>query len=342
MATLFVAAFISCNMAIPYFLRRGDDILQPSLIAVALLVALMMPGAASGQDYPSRPIRIITAAAGGGSDFTSRVIAQGITGALGQPVIVDNRTAILAAEAVSKAPPDGYSLLVTGTSFWVGPLLQKVPYDAVRDFLPVVQIAREVNIVAVHPSVPARSIRELIALAKARPGELNNAWTVAGSSNHLSGELFKAMAGVNIVGIAYKGSAAGLTALISGEVQLAINDSGIVAPHVKSGKLRALAVTSAEPSALVPGLPTVAASGLPGYEAVSMTGLWAPGKTPATIVNRLNQEIVRFVRTPEAKEKFLGNGAETVGSSPEQFASAITADIAKWGKVIKDAGIKVQ
>jgi len=296
----------------------------------------------SGQEYPSKSIRIVTAAAGGGSDFTSRVVAQGISGPLGQPVIVDNRTAILAAEAVLKAPPDGYTLLVTGTSFWVGPLLQKAPYDAVRDFAAVVQIAREINLVAVHPSVPAKSVKELIALAKARPGELNYALTVVGSSNHLSAELFKSMAGVNIVGIAYKGSAAGITALISGEVQLSINDAGLVSPHVKSGRLRALAVTSAEPSALVPTLPTVAASGLPGYEAVSMTGLWAPAKTPGTILNRLNQEIVRFLRTAEAKEKFLNNGAETVGSSPEQFASTIISDIAKWGKVIKDAGIKVQ
>ena len=178
-------------------------------------------------------------------------------------------------------------------------------------------------------------------MAKARPGELNYASGATGGSTHLAAELFKSMAGVNIVHVPYKGSAPAITALISGEVQLTITDVGLVAPHVKSGKLRALAVTSAEPSALVPGLPTVAASGLPGYEAVGMTGILAPAKTPAAIINRLNQEIVRVLNMPEVKEQFFNAGVEVVGSSPEQFAATIKSEIAKLGKVIKDAGIKV-
>ena len=308
-----------------------------------LSVGMMVPGAGmvSSQDYPNKPIRIVTAAAGGGSDFTARLIAQGISGPLGQPVIVDNRTAIQASEAGSKAPPDGYTLLVAGGVLWTTPLLQKTPYD-VSDFSPLSLLVREVSVVAVHPSVPAKSIKEFIALAKTRPGELNYGSGATGGLTHLAVELFNSMAGIKTVRVAYKGIAPTITAVVSGEVQMTINDAGAIAPHVKSGKLRTLAVTSAEPSALAPGLPTVAASGLPGYEATGMTGIFAPTKTPGAIVSRLNQEIVRFLNRAEVKERFLSAGAEVVASSPEQFSATIKFDIAKWGKVIKDAGIKTE
>ena len=301
-------------------------------------------GVVSGQDYPNKPIRIVTAAAGGGSDFMARQVAQGISGPLGQPVIVENRGGgIIPVDYVSKAPPDGYTLLVQGAVAWVAPLLlRKAPYDMVRDFSPISLLVKEVYLVAVHPSLPVKSVRELIALAKTRPGELNYSSSIAGGSGHLAGELFRSMAGVNIVHVPYKGTAASITALISGEVQLTITDAGLMTPHVKSGKLRALAVTSAEPSALVPGLPTEAASGLPGYEAVGRTGIWAPAKTPAAIIERLNQEIVRVLNLPDVKERFFNAGVEPVGSSPEQFAAIVKADIAKLGKLIKDAGIKVE
>ena len=301
-------------------------------------------GVVSGQDYPNKPIRIVTAAAGGGSDFMARQVAQGISGPLGQPVIGENRGGgIIPVDYVSKAPPDGYTLLVQGAVAWVAPLLlRKAPYDMVRDFSPLSLLVKEVYLVAVHPSLPVKSVRELIALAKTRPGELNYSSSIAGGSGHLAGELFRSMAGVNIVHVPYKGTAASITALISGEVQLTITDAGLMTPHVKSGKLRALAVTSAEPSALVPGLPTAAASGLPGYEAVGRTGIWAPAKTPAAIIERLNQEIVRVLNLPDVKERFFNAGVEPVGSSPEQFAAIVKADIAKLGKLIKDAGIKVE
>ena len=307
-----------------------------STISIGLMV--LGAGAVSAQDFPTKPIRIITGGVGGGNDFTARQLAQGITGSLGQPVIVDNRTGFLATEAVSKAPPDGYTLIVIGNALWVRPLLEKVPHD-VRDFSPITLTERTVNIVAVHPSLPVKSIKELIALAKARPGELNYGSSAPGSSNHLAGELFRSMAGVKLVNVPYKSSPPVITALIGGEVQLAIIDVGLVVPHVKTGKLRALAVTSTEPSALAPGLPTVAASGLPGYESVSMVGVLAPTKTPAAIINRLNQEMVRVLNMPEVKERFLNVGIEVATSSPEQFAATIKSDIAKWGKVIKDAGI---
>ena len=317
--------------------------LQLRFLAGILSAGPMVLGAGGvyGQDYPNRPVRIVTAAAGGGSDFVARQVAQGISGPLGQPVIVDNRgSGVVQYEFLSKAPPDGYGLVVTGSAFYLFPLLNKVPYDVVNDFSPLSLLVREVFVVAVHPSLPAKSIKELITLAKARPGELNYASTVAGGPAHLAAELFKSMAGVNIVNVAYKGNAAGNTALISGEVQLQITDSGEIMPHVKSGRMRALAVTSAQPSALVPGLPTVAASGLPGYEMNSMTGIYAPGKTPAAIINRLNQEIVRALNRADVKERFLNVGVEVVASSPEQFAATIKSEIAKWGKVMRDAGIK--
>jgi len=298
-------------------------------------------GAVSGQDYPNKPIRILTSAAGGGSDFTARQIAQGISGPLGQPVIVDNRGGgIIAAEVVSKAPPDGYALTVQGAALWIVPFLQKAPYE-VGDFSPIVQTERIVFIVAVHPSMPVKSVKELIALAKARAGELNYASVSIGGSTHLAVELFKSMAGINIVHIPYKGAATAVPALLSGDVQLMIFDTGVLGPHVKLGKLRGLAVTSGQPSALFPALPTVTASGLPGYETVGMTGLFAPVKTPAAIIDRLNQEIVRALNRPEVKERFLSAGLEIVGNSPEQFAATMKSDMAKMGKVIKDSGIKV-
>ena len=312
-------------------------------VAGMLLIGLAaLPGGVFGQTFPNKPIRIITSGVGGGGDFTARLIAQGISVTLGQPVIVDNRgSGFLPGEVAYKAPPDGYTLLVQGGVAWVYPLLRKAPYDAVRDFSPISLLERTVFIVSVNPSVPAKSVSELIALAKARPGELNFGSGSVGSTNHLAVELFASMAGINIVHVPSKGAALAITAQIGGETQLTIFDSGLVLPHVKSGKLRALAVTSAEATALAPGLPTVAASGLPGYEATGMTGMWAPAKTPAAIISRLNQEVVRALNRPDVKERFLNAGVETVGTSPEQFAAIIKSDIARLSKLIKDAGIKL-
>ena len=299
------------------------------------------PATGAGQGFPSRPVRIVAGAPGSGSDFVSRIVAQGIAGPLGQPVVIDNRIAVASAELVSKAPPDGYTLLVQGASLWIVGLLQKMTYDVLTDFSPVTIINREVLVLAVHPSLPAKSVKELIALAKSKPGALNYASGSIGGPAQLGVELLKSMSGTDIVGVPYKGSAAGITAVISGEVQLTVYDAGLVMPHVKAGKLRALAATSAEPSALAPGLPTVAASGLPGYELVGRTGVWAPAKTSPAIISRLNQEIVRLLQQPDVKAKFLASGAEAVGSTPEQFSATVKVELAKWRKVIKDANIKV-
>ena len=305
---------------------------------------LMMVGAelVSGQDYPSKPVRIVTSGVGGGNDFIARLIAQGIGGgSLGQPVIVDNRASgSIPGEVVFKSPPDGYTLLVIGSSFLITPLLQNVPYDPVRDFLPITLISTSPNVVVVHPSLPVKSLKELIALAKAKPGELNYASTAPGSGSHLAAELFKAVASIDIMRINYKSTGAALINLIGGEVHLMFPSASSASTHVKSGKLKALAVTSAKPSALAPGLPTAAASGLSGYEVVSLDLMFAPAKTPAAIINRLNQEVVRTVNTANTKQAFFDAGLETLGSSPEEAAAAIRSETTLWGKVIKDAGIR--
>jgi tripartite-type tricarboxylate transporter receptor subunit TctC len=315
---------------------------KPHLAAWMFAAGVAIPGAGavSAQNYPTKPVRIVTAAAGGSPDFVSRVIAQGISGPLGQQVIVDNRSSgIIPAEIVARAPPDGHTLLVTSNVLWIVTLMQKASYDPVQDFSPIAMTNMAPAVLVVHPSVPAKSVKELIALAKARPGELNYSSSTNGTASHLAGELFKAMAGVNMVRIAYKGAGLAINDLISGQVQLTFVTATSVMPHVKSGRLRAVAVTSARPFALFPELPTVAASGLPGYEATSVGCVLAPAKTPEAIVNRLNQEIVRFLRTNEAKEKFFSSGSEVVGGSPEQLAAAMKTEMTRMGKVIKDAGI---
>ena len=298
-------------------------------------------GAAFGQNFPNKPIRVFTGSAGGSNDLIARLIAQGISGQLGQPVIVENKSSLVSADTVANASPDGHSLLLSGSTVWLLPFLQKTPYDPVKDFSSVTLLSTQPNILVVHPSLPVKSVRELIALAKAKPGELNYASASIASSSHLAAELFKAMAEIDIVHIPYKGSGAATIGLIGGHVQLTFAAPGSVASQVKSGKLRAVAVTSAKPSALLPGTPTVAAT-VPGYESVAMTGIFAPAGTPAAIINRLNQEVVRLFNQGDVKAKFLDAGLDPVGSSPEQLTAAMKSDMARMGKVIKDAGIRAE
>jgi tripartite-type tricarboxylate transporter receptor subunit TctC len=311
-------------------------------VAWMFSIGMMVLGAGVvfGQNYPNKPIRIVASAAGGSGDFAARLIAQGLSGVLSQQVVVDNRGGVIPGEIVSKAPPDGYTLLIDAASFWIGPLLQETPYDPVKDFAPVTLTDSAPNVLVVNPSLPVKSVKELIALAKARPGELNYGSSSTGSTPHLAAELFNMMAGVKIVRVPFKGSGPAVISLLGGQVQLMFATAGSVAPHVKSGRLRALAVASLQPSALAPGLPTIAASGVPGYEAVAFEGMFAPAKTPVAIIDRLNQEIVRVLNRAEVKERFFNAGVETVGSTPEEFAAAIKSNVAKWGKLIKDAGIR--
>ena len=302
---------------------------------------LLGTAAVSAQEYPTKPIRIVTGGIGGAADFAARLIAQGLSGSFSHPAVVENRGGIIPMESVAKAPPDGHTLLLHGSTIWLAPLLQaRVPYDPQKDFSPISLTSTSPNILVVHPSLPVKNVRQLIALAKAKPGMLNYASAGLGGSSHLAAALFNAMADVNIVGIMYKGSSAALTDLISGEVQLTFNALPPTIPHIKTGRLKGLAVTSAQPSALLPDFPTIAASGVPGYEAVSIIGILAPAKTPAAIVNLLNQNIVRTLKRTDVKEKFFNTGVQTVGSSPEQFALGIKYEMAKWAKVFKAAGIR--
>ena len=317
-----------------------------SSIAALLCLGLAASGAgvAWSQDNTNRPIRLVAGEAGSNADLAARVIAQKAADKLGQPVIVDNRggSTSIAALVVSKAAPDGNTLFVTGNSFWLLPFLQEAPFDPAKDFLPVTMTNTSPNILVLNPSVQAATVKDLIALAKAKPGALNYGSGLTGAINHLAAELFNAMAGVRIVHIPYKGSATAVTALIGGEVTLIFSAAAATAPHVKSGRLKALAVTSAQPSALAPGLPTVAASGLPGYEALALIAVFAPAKTPAAQINRLNQEFVRALNEADSKERFFNAGMEVIGNSPEQTAAMVGVEMSKWGKVIKDAGIRVE
>jgi len=297
-------------------------------------------GVVSGQDFPTKPIRIVSAEPGGGNDFAARVVAQGL-GSLGQPVIVENRPGgVIPGAIVAKAAPDGYTLLAYGVALWMAPFLNNdIPYNPVRDFAPVTLVANSPSVLVVYPAVAAKSAKELIALAKANPGQLNYASTSTGSPAHLAGELFKFLAGVDIVRISYKGAAAGLIDVMSGRVHLQFGTATASTPHMKSGKLRALAVTSAKPTAVFPGLPTLAST-LPGYEAGSIYGVFVPARTPATIVARLNREIVRHLHTEEVKERFLSVGVDVVGSPASELAAAIRSDMERLGKMIKDTGIR--
>lgn len=295
------------------------------------------------QTYPSRPVRLVTAAASGGNDFAARIIAHGLTERFGQQVIVDNRGgAHVPANVVAKAAPDGYTILVQNNTIWVAPLLEKTAYDHFRELAPISLTGRAPNVLVVHPSLPVGSVQELIAAAKAAPGTINYASGVVGSSNHVAAELFKAMARVDLVRIGYKGSGPALIDVMAGQVKLIFATTTSSMGHVKSGKLKALAITSAQRSELAPGLPTIGESGVPGYVAEAIYGVWAPAKTPSAIQKRLHQEIVQVLTTPQVKERFVTTGAEVVASTPEVFAAEIKAESARLEQAFRSAGIKAE
>ena len=308
-----------------------------SLLFVTLLLAA---SAAWSQDFPNRPVRIVTSEAGGGNDFQARIVAKGLSAALGQQVIVENRpSGVIPGDIVSKAQPNGYTLLLYNNTLWTGPLMQSTPYDPVKDLAPIAGVASGPNVLVVNTSLPVKSVAELVALAKARPGGLNYASSGTGASNHLAAELFKFMTGVDIVRIGYKGAGQALNDLIAGQVQVMFPTAGAAAPHVKSGRVKGLAVTSAEPSPLMPGLPAVAASGLPGYESIAIYGVFAPARTPRGLIARLNAEILRVLALPDVKALFFNAGMEIMGGSPEQLAVTVKSEMARMDKVIKAAGI---
>jgi tripartite-type tricarboxylate transporter receptor subunit TctC len=328
--------------------RQGHDAMGKApnaqlLVSLGLGALLAVaPQASSAQAYPEKPVRLVTAAPGAAGDFVSRMIAPGLSEKWGQQVLVDNRggSAVIPIELVAKAPPDGYTLLVFGSALWHLPFLQSVSYNATADFAPVTLAATTPLILVVHPSLPVKTVKELVALAKHRPGQLNYSSGIAGSATHLPAELFKSMAGVDIVRVAYKGGAPALNALLGGETQVMFATASGGGPHVKTGRLRALAVTSAQRSALFPDLPTVAETGLPGYEAASTMCVFAPAATPPALVQRISQDIVQTLTRSETKERFFKSGSEVVASTPQELAAAMKADMATMGKLIKEAGIR--
>jgi len=309
-------------------------------LAVCLLAGLAFEIAAPAyaQNYPVKSIRIVTSPAGGGNDFVARLVARALAGPLGQKIVVDNRATILIADIVREAPPDGYTLLITGSAHWIGPLVRKVTYDPVRDFAPITMVDRAPSILVVHPSMPLKSVKQLIALAKARPGEMNFAVGGPGSSGHLGALLFKHMAGVNIVSIPYKGTSPALVAVMSGEVQGMFGSPGSVAPHVAAGRLRALAVASLKPSRLAPGLPTVAQAGLPDFQSEALHALFAPAGTPAAAIALLNREVGNYLRSPKAQEIFLKAGVEPSPGTPEELSATMKSEVARIGAVLKASG----
>ena len=315
------------------FMMRKFTCLSP--IALAILLA----APASAQHYPSKLIRIVTASPGSTNDWGARLIAQEMTKGLGQQVIVENRGG-LAVEYMTKQPADGYTLMFYGNTVWLLPFLRdNVGYDPLRDLAPVSLAIISPIIVVVHPSMPVRSVKDLIALAKSKPGQLNYAAGTIGASPHLATELFKAMTGTDLVRIPYKGTGPSVVALVAGEAHLMFSGLGSVAMHMKTGRLRAIAVATSKRSSLVPDLPTVAST-VPGYEALSIIGMFAPAKTPPAIIHQLQQEIARGLNKPEVKELFMNAGVEVVASTADEFSTVIKSEMSRLGKVIKEAGIR--
>jgi tripartite-type tricarboxylate transporter receptor subunit TctC len=297
--------------------------------------------------YPSKPIKIIVPyVAGGPSDLFARAVGQLLTEAWSQPVVIENRPGAsgnVGVLAAVRSPADGHTLTTVSIAFAVSPAMDsKLGYDPVKDLAPISLLASINNMLVVHPAVPVKSVKELIAFAAARPGQVTFASGGAGGAQHLSGELFASLANVKLTHIPYKGSAPGVTALIGGETMIGFADMVITLPHVKSGRLHALAVTGSQRSNLVPDVPTIAESGLPGYAVTAWFGLLAPAATPPEIIARISAEIQKGFKTPQMRERFSALGAEPVGNSPEQFAGFLKTEMAKWAKLVKTAGIHAE
>jgi tripartite-type tricarboxylate transporter receptor subunit TctC len=316
-------------------------------VAALLAAALAPPSVARAQAYPNKPIKMVAPSTPGDApDVIARLVADKLSVVLGQQVVVENRPGaggVVGSDAVAKAAPDGYTLIMgnAGSHGINAAVYSKLPYDIQRDFVPVSQVAIAPNIVVINPGIPANSVSEFIAYAKANPGKLSYASGGNGSSAHMSMELFKSMAGLDIQHVPYKGSSPALTDLIGGQVAIFIGNMPPTVPHVKAGKLRALAVTTKSRSALMPELPTINEGALPGFETVAWFGVLAPAGTPPDIVNRLSTEIGKIARSPEMRERLIAMGAEPVGSTPAEFKAVIDRDIAKWKPLAQKVGIKV-
>ena len=318
--------------------------LPPSAFILAA-TALAAAGVAA-QEYPSRPVRVIVSTpAGSTPDVTARLVAPSLTKLLGQQLVIDNRPGaggVIGAELVARSVPDGYTLFISsGGALTILPHLRSVPYDPLRDFVPIGLISIGPFLLITHPSVPAKSVKELIVLAKAKPGSLNYASAGNGVANHLAMELFKHMTGVNIVHVPYKGAPQAVTDVLAGHMNMMFNSIAPVLPHVRSGRVRTLGIASPKRSPQLPDIPTIAESGVPGYESENWFGLFAPAKLPRRLVTFLNDALVKVVHSPEVKAQFVALGADPIGSSPEDFAAFVRRDMERWAVVVKVSGAKI-
>jgi tripartite-type tricarboxylate transporter receptor subunit TctC len=314
-------------------------------LLISFLTCVFVPNVLA-QNYPDRPVRlVIPFAPGGTSDILARLIAPPLRNTLGQSVLPDNRPGAgsnVGSEIVAKAAPDGYTLLIGTPALASNPsLYRSVNYDPIASFAPVTLLTEIPIVLVVHPSLPAKSVRELIALAKAQPGKLNFGSSGNGGIGHLVGELFKSSTGVNIVHVPYKGNGPALVDLMAGVLSLTFSDIAGAAPYIKSGKMRPLAVTTLQRSAMFPDVPTMTEAGVRGFQASSWFAIFAPAHTPRPIVDRLNADIVKVLRTPEVNERLVGMGFEVIGNKPEELAAFLKAEIAKWTKVVRESGAKI-
>ena len=324
--------------------------LRPALIVQVAFASSILAAAAQSafaQTYPTRPIRIICPyVAGGGSDFVARTIAQKLTDTVGQSVVVDNRPGggtNIGAELVARAAPDGHTIFLGGTPTTVNvTLYKKLPFDALTDFAPITMTTVAPNLLVVHPSLPVRTVKELMTLAKSRPGQLTYGSAGIASSNHLSGALFKTMAGIDIVHVPYKGGGAAVTDLLAGNISMYFSTTPSSMPHVRTGRLRALAVTSVRRSDIVPNIPTMAEAALPGFEMSAWHALFAPAATPPAIVKKLADEVVRALRQADVKERLASQGVDAVGTTPEELAAIVRENVAKYAKLVKAAHIRIE
>jgi tripartite-type tricarboxylate transporter receptor subunit TctC len=310
-----------------------------------LILLMLFCSTVAAQSYPAKPIRfVVPFPPGGSNDVLSRAVALGLGTQLAQQVVIDNRPgagAMIGAENVAKSPPDGYSILNVQGSFATNAAIRrKLPYDPITDFSFVGMMATGPMILIVHPALPVKSLKELLALAKTKPGEINYASTGSGGSNHLATELFRRLAGINIVHVPYKGAVPALTDLLGGHTQLFVTSLPSVLPQVQAGRLKALAVTGAQRNPFTPGIPTASEAGVPGYVVELWWGIAAPAKTPNDIVNRLAAELLKVLQLPDTKERFAREGAEPVPMSRDAFADFVSKDIARWKQVVRDAGLQ--
>ena len=311
-------------------------------LAAALVVAYPV---GAQQNYPSKPVRLVVPSApGGGTDITARIMAPKLSEFLGQQVVVENRAGagtMIGGEVVARSAPDGYTLLMGISTLAINPAMyKKVPYDALKDFAPITQAVSLPNILVVHPSLPAKTVKELVAFAKARPGQIQFASAGVGTNPHLAAELFLSMTGTKMLHVPYKGSGAGVIDVIAGHVPVMTPSILTGLPHAKAGRLRALGVTSAKRAGGAPEIPTIAEAGVPGYEAVQWFGILAPAGTPRPVIDRVHRDSVRVLQSADIRERLQADGADAVASTPEEFAAFLRSETVKWAKVVKAVGIQ--